>query len=437
MFIADFHIHSKYSRATSADCRPENLEFWGRRKGLGLIGTGDFTHPAWRAELREKLRPAPFSEGLYELRSGFRLPEAAALGEKSPLFAVSGEIASIYKKSGKVRKVHNIILLPSLEAADALSAKLERIGNIRSDGRPILGLDTRDLLELTLGVCPEAVFIPAHIWTPHFSLFGAYSGFDAAEECFGDLTPYVRALETGLSSDPPMNRRLSALDRFVLVSNSDAHSPANLAREANLFDTGLSYPEMYRALTEAGNNGFAGTIEFFPEEGKYHWDGHRACGVGLSPAETRARGGVCPVCGKPLTLGVLHRVEELADRPEKCDCPASEGTSPITAFRRFERLAPLPEVIHASTGYSSVSVKGRKLCEKLLAEVGPELYILRGAGPDEIARAAGDGAAEGVRRLRSGEVEIEAGYDGRYGKIRLADSDGGYAAVSEICRERS
>jgi len=398
MLIADFHIHSKYARATSRDCVPEILALWARRKGLDIIGTGDFTHPAWRAELREKLVPA--EEGLYALPGG-----------AGPRFIISGEISSIYKKNGRVRKVHNVIMLPSLEAAEALSRRLEAIGNLHSDGRPILGLDSRDLLEITLSVCPDAIFIPAHIWTPHFSLFGAYSGFDTIEECFEDLTGHIHALETGLSSDPPMNWRLSALDRFTLVSNSDAHSPANLAREANLLDIGLSYPEISRALST--REGFCGTLEFFPEEGKYHCDGHRSCGVCLTPAEAIAAGGVCPVCGGRVTTGVLHRVEALADRPEGYVPPAAP---------HFESLVPLPEVLAASAGLTAASVKVRAAAEALTASLGSELFILREAPLEDIAHAAGPLAAEGVRRLRLGKVTIEPGYDGEYGKVHILDA---------------
>ena len=302
MYIADLHIHSKYSRATSKELEPEPLDAWARRKGIGLVGTGDFTHPTWRAELRDKLAEA--EEGLYTLKGA---------GPDAPRFVITGEISSIYKKNGKVRKVHSLILLPHLEAAETLSRRLEAIGNLHSDGRPILGLDCRDLLEITLESCPDAVFIPAHIWTPHFSLFGAFSGFDTIGECFGDLTGHIHALETGLSSDPTMICRCSALDGYTLVSNSDAHSPSKLGREANLLDTGLSYPELARAIQTG--EGFHGTIEFFPEEGKYHFDGHRNCGVCLSPVEAEAAGGEGPVCGKRLTTGVLHRAEQVAARP--------------------------------------------------------------------------------------------------------------------------
>ena len=406
MYIADLHIHSKYSRATSRDCDAAHLDFWARRKGIRLLGTGDFTHPAWRAELAENLIPA--EEGLYRLRDGARLPDPFCPAAEAPRFVLSGEISSIYKKDGRTRKVHNLILLPSLEDAQALAHRLEAIGNIHSDGRPILGLDSRDLLEITLETCPQAVFIPAHIWTPHFSMFGAFSGFDSVEECFGDLSGYIHAVETGLSSDPPMNWRVSSLDRFTLISNSDAHSPARLGREANLLDTELSYPALARAIQTG--EGFAGTVEFFPEEGKYHLDGHRSCGCRLTPSQTATYGGRCPVCGKKITIGVQHRVEELADRPE--------GFRPGGA-KPFESLAPLPEVIAAATGMSAASKKAQRQYEALLAELGPEFYILRQAPLKEIRRAAGPCVAEGIRRLRNGQVRRVPGYDGEYGQILL------------------
>ncbi len=410
MFIADFHIHSKYSRATSKECVPEFLELWARRKGLDLIGTGDFTHPAWREELKEKLAPA--EEGLYMLKKPFRKEAAVKNGDFVPRFILSAEISSIYKKNGKVRKVHNVILLPSLEDAEALSRRLEAIGNLHSDGRPILGLDSRDLLQITLDVCPEAIFIPAHIWTPHFSLFGAYSGFDDITECFEDLTGQIHALETGLSSDPSMNWRLSMLDKFTLVSNSDAHSPGNLAREANLFDTALSYPHISRALQNRHTGEFYGTLEFFPEEGKYHCDGHRACKVCMQPAQTKAVSGICPKCGGRITVGVLHRVEALADR--------GEGFVPLDA-KHFERLVPLHEVVAASMGMTTASVKVKERYDHLLHTIGPELFILRQASLSDIKQEAGALVAEGILRLRSGKVEIQPGYDGEYGKIKLLD----------------
>ncbi|OIQ58747.1 ATP-dependent DNA helicase PcrA [Moorella thermoacetica] len=439
-FIADLHIHSRYSRATSKDATPENLYRWALYKGVTLVGSGDFTHPAWREELKNKLEPA--EDGLYRLKEEFSRPvdeepgagpagpgkgarwpadmgtsagwfssiPSEASGRPAVRFIISGEISTIYKKNGRVRKIHHLILLPDLEAAEDLSRRLEEIGNLHSDGRPILGLDSRQLLEMTLETCPEAVFIPAHIWTPHFSLFGAKSGFDSLEECFGDLAGYIYAVETGLSSDPPMNWRLAALDRLTLVSNSDAHSPRNLAREANLFNTELSYPAIREALRDRDGKGFQGTLEFFPEEGKYHYDGHRNCRVRWRPAQTREAGGVCPVCGKRVTVGVLHRVEELADR--------GEGFRPATA-RPFESLVPLPEVIAAALGSGVATKRVTRLYFDLIGRLGPELAVLREAPLEAIARVGGSLVAEAIRRMRTGEVDVQPGFDGEYGKILL------------------
>ena len=406
MYIADLHIHSRLSRATSKEGDAPHLDLWAGRKGIGLVGTGDFTHPAWRAELQEMLTPA--EEGFYTLKPQYRLAQETAGTAQPPRFVLTGEISSIYKKNGRVRKVHNLILLPSFQAAEELSRRLERVGNIHSDGRPILGLDSRDLLELTLTACPEAIFIPAHIWTPHFSLFGAFSGFQTMEECFEDLTPHIHAVETGLSSDPPMNWQVSALDGYTLVSNSDAHSPQKLGREANLLDCGLSYPALKHAI-ETGE-GFGGTIEFFPEEGKYHLDGHRNCGVCLTPQEAESLGGLCPVCGKKLTIGVQHRVEELADRPLG---------QPRPQQKPFESLAPLPEVIAACTGSSEASKKTQARYQAMLQQLGSEFYILRQADLSDIQRVAGPAVAEGIRRLRLGQVERVPGYDGAFGHVVL------------------
>ncbi len=410
MYIADLHIHSRYSRATSRDLTPEQLDFQARRKGIRLLGTGDFTHPAWREELKEKLVPA--EDGLYRLREDCVLKPESGSEEDRTRFVVSGEISSIYKQDGKVRKVHSLILLPGLEEAEKLSARLEAIGNIHSDGRPILGLSCHDLLEVMLETCPAGMFIPAHIWTPHFSMFGALSGFDQAEECFGELTPYIHAVETGLSSDPPMNWQLSALDRFQLISNSDAHSPAKLGREANLLSGDLSYQGLKEAV-ETGR-GLDGTIEFFPEEGKYHFDGHRKCHICLSPAESEAQGGICPVCQKRLTMGVSHRIAQLADRPE--------GFVPENA-KPFESLVPLLEVIAASTGRSSSGKKVKEEYEVMLRKLGTEFSILREIPIEDIKRECGYLTAEGIRRLREGNVERLPGFDGEYGAVRLFTPD--------------
>ena len=402
--IADLHIHSRFSMATSKEGTPENLDFWARKKGISLIGTGDFTHPVWREELKERL--VSEGNGLYRLRDAYVKEESRKFPGEGTRFVVSGEISSIYKKNGKTRKVHNVILLPSLEAADAMAQRLEKIGNIHSDGRPILGLDSHDLLEMMLDVCPEGILIPAHIWTPHFSVLGAKSGFDSVEECFEELAPYIHALETGLSSDPAMNWRISKLDRYQLVSNSDAHSPSKLGREANLLDIDCSYEGLYRAIQTG--EGLEGTVEFFPEEGKYHFDGHRKCGVSLSPVEAERLGGICPVCGKKLTMGVDHRVEQLADRAE--GFVKKDG-------KKYESLVPLPEVISACMGYSTASKKVQGCFEQMIQTLGTEFDILRNVPSEDIKSCAGERIAEGIENVRTGNVKRIPGYDGEYGKI--------------------
>ena len=408
--IADLHIHSRFSMATSKEGTPENLDFWARKKGISLIGTGDFTHPVWREELKERL--VSEGNGLYRLRDAYVKEESRKFPGEGTRFVVSGEISSIYKKNGKTRKVHNVILLPSLEAADAMAQRLEKIGNIHSDGRPILGLDSHDLLEMMLDVCPEGILIPAHIWTPHFSVLGAKSGFDSVEECFEELAPYIHALETGLSSDPAMNWRISKLDRYQLVSNSDAHSPSKLGREANLLDIDCSYEGLYRAIQTG--EGLEGTVEFFPEEGKYHFDGHRKCGVSLSPVEAERLGGICPVCGKKLTMGVDHRVEQLADREE--GFVKEDG-------KKYESLVPLPEVISACMGYSTASKKVQGCFEQMIQTLGTEFDILRNVPSEDIKSCAGERIAEGIENVRTGKVKRIPGYDGEYGKIQLFDEN--------------
>ena len=408
--IADLHIHSRFSMATSKEGTPENLDFWARKKGISLIGTGDFTHPVWREELKERL--VTEGNGLYRLRDEYVKEESRKFPGEGTRFVVSGEISSIYKKNGKTRKVHNVILLPGLEAADAMAQRLEKSGNIHSDGRPILGLDSHDLLEMMLDVCPEGILIPAHIWTPHFSVLGAKSGFDSVEECFEELAPYIHALETGLSSDPAMNWRISKLDRYQLVSNSDAHSPSKLGREANLLDIDCSYEGLYRAIQTG--EGLEGTVEFFPEEGKYHFDGHRKCGVSLSPVEAERLGGICPVCGKKLTMGVDHRVEQLADRAE--GFVKKDG-------KKYESLVPLPEVISACMGYSTASKKVQGCFEQMIQTLGTEFDILRNVPSEDIKSCAGERIAEGIENVRTGNVKRIPGYDGEYGKIELFDEN--------------
>ncbi|MDA8164228.1 MAG: UvrD-helicase domain-containing protein [Desulfobacteraceae bacterium] len=407
-FLADLHIHSPFSRATSAASDLAGLFAWARVKGLHLLGTGDFTHPGWFARLREGLVPA--EPGLFRLRDE-RVPPALPGAAPEPIavrFLLSAEISSIYKRHGQVRKVHNIIYAPDFEAAARINARLAAIGNIEADGRPILGLDSRDLLEIVLEQAPGGFLVPAHIWTPWFSLFGSKSGFDAIEECFGDLSGHVFALETGLSSDPDMNRLISALDRFTLISNSDCHSPGKLGREANLFDAELSYPALRQAL-ERPETGFLGTVEFFPEEGKYHLDGHRKCNVCLEPAETRRLGEICPVCGRPLTVGVLHRVLELADR----ETPRHPAAAPAV-----HSLIPLPEVLGEVLGTGRGSKAVLAQYAQTISRFGSEFKLYLDTPIEEIERAA-PVLAEAVRRMREGRVIRQGGYDGEFGVIRV------------------
>jgi len=406
-FIADFHIHSHYSRATSKKLDVPNLYKAAQIKGISLIGTGDFTHPGWFAELSEKLIPA--EEGLYALK-----PDIARLIDKeipstcqSPVrFVLTAEISNIYKKNGRTRKNHNILFLPNFEAVQSLNTKLDRIGNIHSDGRPILGLDARNLLEMTLNAHEQGFLIPAHIWTPWFSLLGSKSGFDTLTECFEDLSGYIFAVETGLSSDPIMNRRVSFLDNLTLISNSDAHSPDKLGREANLFNTTLSYPGILDAMKTGV--GFDGTIEFYPEEGKYHLDGHRKCDIRMSPEESKTYNGICPKCGKPLTLGVLYRVNELADRFDK------EIVAP-----HFDSLIPLKEILseilQKGPNTKTVAVHYQTAIEKL----GSEFSILRDCPLDKIETTHIPLLSEAIKRLRSGHVHLLGGYDGEFGTVKV------------------
>lgn len=419
-FRADLHIHSRFSRATSKKLTLPLLAAWARAKGLDVIGTGDFTHPQWRAEITERLR---FDEktGLYVLKDPATInavPDTpVGRSRQDARFIIQGEISSIYKRDGKVRKVHNLVYMPDLEAAERFCAKLGEVGNLHSDGRPILGLDSRDLLEMVLETHPQAFLIPAHVWTPWFSLFGSKSGFDALEECFADLSHEIFALETGLSSDPDMNWLWSALDRYRMVSNSDAHSGENLAREANLFSGEMSYSGILAALKarpgsdeeKALETRFEGTLEFFPEEGKYHLDGHRNCGVSLDPFESRKLGGVCPVCGKPLTEGVYTRVLDLADR----DKPARPEGQP-----GYRSLIPLPEVLAEIAGSGAKSQKVCRRYESLVAQFGTELDILMEIPVPDLARVDPP-LGEAVARMRRGEVIRHGGYDGEYGVIRV------------------
>jgi len=404
MLIADLHIHSRYSRGCSRDLSPETLWRWSQLKGIDIVGTGDFTHPGWIAELQEKLEPD--ESGLLKLRPGLALPEVYPACRSAVRFLLTAEISCIYRRHDRTRKVHLVLLAPDFPTVLKINAALSAIGNLASDGRPILGLDAYRLLEIMLSISPEIQVIPAHAWTPHFSVFGAFSGFDSLEECFADLTPQIRAIETGLSSDPSMNRRLPALDGIQLISCSDAHSPAKLGREATLFDVPPGYGTITTAL--AGGVGLAGTIEFFPQEGKYYLDGHRGCGVCLQPEQTRTHGGRCPTCGGKLTVGVLHRVEELARRTFD-ELP--EGFPP------FESIVPLVELIASVAGFGPASKRVQAVYHGLLEALGSEFHILRAAAQEDIARASSPAVATAIANMRRGIVRISPGYDGEFGRI--------------------
>jgi uncharacterized protein (TIGR00375 family) len=410
-FIADLHVHSKYSRATAKNLDLENLYIAAQLKGVTVVGTGDFTYPAWFEEITEKLVAA--EPGLFKLKEELarqcdvRVPQSC----RGPVrFILVTEISNIYKKNGRTRKNHNLVFAPDMAEARQFSNRLDKIGNIKSDGRPILGLDARDLLEILLETSADAFLIPAHIWTPWFSVLGSKSGFDSIEECFEDLTPHIFAVETGLSSDPAMNWRVSSLDGFTLVSNSDAHSPLNLGREANLFNTELSYPAIKSALKTANPDQFLGTFEFYPEEGKYHIDGHRACDISFWPATTLKHDGQCPVCGKPLTLGVLYRVEELADR--------KEGQKPARSHP-YTSSIQLVDILSEALRVGSASKKVKQTYQTVLNKLGSEFDILHSLDIDAIKQAAIPLLGEAVARMRRKEINIIPGYDGEYGRIRI------------------
>ncbi|MYC27699.1 MAG: DNA helicase UvrD [Nitrospira sp. SB0662_bin_26] len=414
-FIADLHIHSRYSRAVSKDMVPESLYRWAQLKGITVVGTGDFTHPAWFAELQEKLEPA--EQGLYRLKPELAAPVDAGIPESCRAdvrFMLTSEISSIYKRHERTRKVHNLIFAPSFSAVANMTDKLARIGNLHSDGRPILGLDSEELLRIMIERVPESLFVPAHAWTPHFSVFGANSGFDSLEECFGDLSPHIQVIETGLSSDPPMNWRLSQLDGITLISNSDAHSPSKLGREANVLNGDLSFEGIKAAFTSGDPALFQGTIEFFPEEGKYHFDGHRNCRVRMSPEEAGAHDDACPECGKPVTRGVMHRVEILADQP------AGHRARRALSYRS---LVPLVELIAEVRG-AGVNTKGvTEVYHQLLASLGNEFEILMNVPIAAIEENAGMLLALAIQRMREGNVTIAPGYDGEYGTVRLLSQE--------------
>lgn len=409
-YIADLHIHSLYSRATSKNCNLEHLFAWARMKGIHVVGTGDFTHPIWFSYLKEHLIEA--EPGFFKLKEE-SIPTDLndILCEPIPVrFVLTAEISSIYKRHGKVRKIHNVILAPDFASVERINTILDKIGNLKSDGRPILGLDARDLLEIVLETIPEGFLVPAHIWTPWFSLFGSKSGFDSVEECFGDLSEHIFALETGLSSDPEMNRMISALDKYTLVSNSDAHSPQKLGREANLFDAAFDFYSMRDALKNLSTKEFLGTIEFYPEEGKYHLDGHRKCNVCLEPKETLNHNLLCPVCKKPLTVGVLHRVMELADR-EKPVFPTNHLVT--------HSLIPLPEILSELLKTGTTSKKVWNAYKDILSLFGSEFNTLMQVPIEQITKKHSHKLGKAIECMRTKNVIRKAGYDGEFGVIRV------------------
>ena len=412
-YIADLHIHSPYSRATSKSSNLAGLAAWSVVKGIDVIGTGDFTHPGWFRELRENLQPA--EPGFFKLKNADIpqvLESVSTAKAQNCRFILTAEISSIYKSHGSVRKIHNILFVPDFESASKINTRLAGIGNIESDGRPILGLAAHDLLEIVLESAPDGFLVPAHIWTPWFSLFGSRSGFDSIDECFGDLSRYIFALETGLSSDPEMNRLVSALDRFSLISNSDCHSPGKLGREANIFACGFNFFSMRDALKNPALGGFQGTIEFFPEEGKYHHDGHRKCGINLNPQETMEVGGLCPVCSRPLTIGVMHRVMELADRELPYFPPGSPG---------YYSLIPLSEVLGEIFSRGPATKTVLHEYGKLIRMFDSEFNLLLHVSVDEISERYSPVLGEAVKRIRNRKVVRRAGFDGEFGVIKVFD----------------
>lgn len=410
-FIADFHLHSKYSRATSKDMELEELDKWAKIKGIKILGTGDFTHPEWFKSLKEKLERA--EPGLYKLRKrkGLKDNNDLIFVENETRFILTSEISCVYSKKNRLRKIHIIVFAPSFEIAEKINAHLGWIGNLKADGRPILGLEAKELTKIVLGISPDCLVVPAHIWTPWFSLFGSRSGFDSIEECFEDYSKFIYAGETGLSADPAMCWRLSALDRISLISNSDSHSPSRIGREANIFNLPfLSYSSLITAIKTKDPQNFLSTIEFFPQEGKYHYDGHRNCGICLPPAESKKYNNLCPVCGRPLTIGVLNRVEELADRPA--------GFQPENAIP-FKSLIPLEEIIAESLGMTVTAKQINEEYKNLIKKLGNEFKILLEVSSSELELASRPEIAEGIIRVREGRVSLEPGYDGLYGKIRI------------------
>jgi len=407
-YRADLHIHSRYSIATSKQSNLETYYSWARIKGIDVVGTGDFTHPGWFAELKEKLKPS--GNGFFKLKEkpGTDILKAFNPRGRDVQFCLSSEISSVFKKNGRVYKVHSLIYVPDFNAARAVSEKLKGIGNISSDGRPILKLNPRNLLEIVKEASVSGYLIPAHIWTPWFSILGSKSGFNSIDQCFEDLTGEIFALETGLSSDPAMNRLWSRLDRYTLVSNSDAHSPSKLGREVNLFNTELSYSSMFAALKTG--KGFEGTYEYFPERGKYHLDGHRKCNVRLTPEETEKLKGICPVCGNPLTIGVLHRVMECADRTEPDSRQKAAG---------YKYTVPLDEFLSAAVGTGPATKTIQKLAVSAVGLYGDEFEVIFKVPIEDVSKDLGYDIGEKLDKFRNGKILLSPGYDGKFGTFSI------------------
>lgn len=401
--IADLHIHSKYSRATSKDMEVDTLAHWAELKGINLLATADFTHPAYFAELKEKLKPS--GNGLFVLKKD-KSPES----EKDVHFILSTEVNNIYHQGGKLRKIHNIIFAPNFEIAEKINQRLSKLGNLSSDGRPVFTFSAKELAKIILNISEECLIVPAHAWTPWFSIFGANSGFDSIEECFDEYSKNIFSIETGLSSDPPMNWRLSRLDKITLISNSDAHSPSKIGREANVFDCEMSYYEIIDAIKKKDKKRFLFTIEFFPQEGKYHFDGHRNCGVLSSPEESKKNKNLCPVCHRKLTVGVMSRVEELSDRPE--------GFIPPNAIS-YKNLIPLIEIVAGALNQGVETKACENEYKRLVQTFGNEFLILLDLPISELSGKAPAKIVEGIKKTREGDVKIVPGYDGVYGKISL------------------
>ncbi|MBI2410561.1 MAG: DNA helicase UvrD [Candidatus Kerfeldbacteria bacterium] len=396
--IVDLHIHSYYSRATSKKLTIAGIAKYAAIKGVDVIATGDITHPKWMNEIERDLEED--GSGFFRLRDG----------SSSVLFTLFGEIASVYTKHGRGRRVHTLFGVSSIAAARQVNKRLTDAGfNLAYDGRPIVGMDVKELAKIYLDADPDALIIPAHIWTPWFAVFGSKSGFDSLEECFEEMTPYIYGIETGLSSDPEMNWRVSALNNVTILSNSDAHSPEKIGREATVFDWATrTYHALYQSIKNQTD--IAYTIEFYPEEGKYHLDGHRACHIQFTPQQTAKHKGVCPKCGLPLVVGVMNRVEVLADQTIQA--------APRTKIP-FNSIVPLPEIIADSFGVGVASKKVHTEFQKIIDSLGNEFHVLLDASRAELERVAQPIVAEAILRVRAGKLHINPGYDGVFGTVHV------------------